>query len=61
MKIKETPKGFTCSACGRFHEYTAYVYAHCEIDLEHTCGCGAKHTILDLVAYDMDGRKAEPK
>lgn len=38
------PKGFACE-CGKFHEFCAYVYAHWNIELVHTCtpGCGAKH------------------
>jgi hypothetical protein len=38
-------KGFTCE-CGVTHGYTAYVYAHWDESLTHTCECGREHRVL---------------
>jgi hypothetical protein len=35
-------KGYTCKKCQKYHEFPAYVYAHMNIDLVHTCDCGNK-------------------
>ncbi|MFT4118712.1 hypothetical protein [Bradyrhizobium sp.] len=40
-------KGFKCRTCGKHHLFSAYVYAHADIELVHTCdNCGAKHWVL---------------
>lgn len=46
MKRDTMPKGFKCE-CGTEHPFSAYVYAHWDIRLSHTCDeCGARHNIL---------------
>lgn len=47
---KYDDKGFNCTQCKKRHEYTGYVFAHSNIELTHTCTCGAKHIIIDLTA-----------
>ena len=49
-KLSDNDKGFNCSKCKKRHEYSPYVYAHTNIELVHTCDCGAKHIIIDLNA-----------
>lgn len=49
-KSNDVPKGFACTACGKFHEFSFYVYAHTRDKLVHTCDCGARHTIVNLRA-----------
>ncbi len=45
-KASDMPKGFTCE-CGKFHEFGAYVAAHWDMILDHTCDqCGARHSVL---------------
>lgn len=34
---RNTPKGFNCTLCGKFHEFTAYVFAHWTTKLYHRC------------------------
>jgi transcription elongation factor Elf1 len=41
----DMPKGFECLACGKHHDFDAYVFAHWNESLIHTCDCGAKHDI----------------
>ena len=48
--MTDDDKGFNCSKCKKRHEYTPYVYAHTNIELIHTCDCGAKRIIIDLNA-----------
>src|SRR5688500_19736899 len=36
----QTPDGFTCKGCGKFHAFKTYVYAHWNDRLNHTCECG---------------------
>lgn len=43
---EELPKGYKCT-CGKFNEYPAYVYAHWDIELVHTCDCGKIWTICE--------------
>lgn len=39
------PKGYMC-VCGKEHEFSAYVYAHWNDKLVHTCdGCGSKNAL----------------
>jgi hypothetical protein len=47
---KELPKGYACEACGTEHRFPAYVYAHWEVRITHSCDCGAKHSVLCGVA-----------
>lgn len=50
-------KGFTCE-CGRYYAYTAYVSAHSNVTLTHTCGvryCGRKHKIFGFEAKLVRG------
>ena len=39
------PDGFTCE-CGKRHPFDAYVYAHWDVLLVHTCACGRQHDVL---------------
>lgn len=48
--IKDIPKGFNCSACGKYHEFGVYVVAHFREELIHTCECGAKHSVICCIA-----------
>lgn len=41
----DTPKGFACATCGKFHEFSGWVYAHWRERLTHTCECGARYSI----------------
>ena len=43
---RKLPKGFVCTKCDKFNEFTGYVYAHYDDMLTHTCECGAKHDII---------------
>lgn len=44
------PKSYTCK-CGAEHTYPAYVFAHWNEILTHTCEkCGAKHDVLRGIA-----------
>ena len=38
--------GFTCE-CGRQHKFGAYVNAHWNEDLTHTCACGRRHAVRE--------------
>ena len=47
MSKKELPKGFKCTTCNKEHIFPAYVYAHWDDLLIHTCDeCGAKHSVM---------------
>ena len=35
-----------CPNCDRVHALGPYVFAHWDDDLQHTCDCGHKHSIL---------------
>ena len=41
--------GYYCR-CHKFHLFHAYVYAHMNIDLIHTCSCGRQYNIFQGVA-----------
>lgn len=41
--------GFTCTKCEKWHMFSCYVAAHRDVELIHTCDCGAKHSVLDYV------------
>lgn len=34
-----------CTGCGTEHDLPAYVHAHWDDELIHTCECGAKHSV----------------
>lgn len=43
---KNLPKGFNCH-CGKYHQFSSYVYAHWKVRLRHVCeDCG---TVSDLI------------
>lgn len=44
------PKGFNCETCGKWHDFSMYVYAHTTVTLKHKCDCGAEHKIINLTA-----------
>lgn len=60
MTKPNLPKGFTCTQCGKEHEFDAYVYAHWDTLLGHTCDCGAEHGILRGVATFEPPEDAAP-
>ena len=42
----DLPKGYTC-ACGEYHKYPGYIYAHFREMIDHTCPkCRRVYTIL---------------
>lgn len=49
MSADDKPsKGFTCTtpACGEYHAFSLYVFAHWDEQLHHKCSkCGALHHI----------------
>jgi len=51
---EELPKGYDCPACGRFHRFSPWVYAHWDIAITHSCNCGVEATILMGRAYPPD-------
>lgn len=40
------PTGFKCVVCDRPNGFNDYVFAHWDIDLIFTCGCGSRYSIL---------------
>jgi len=43
--MSDKPKGFTCE-CGKVHEFSLYVFAHCGETLTHKCEkCSREHEI----------------
>ncbi|VVB52807.1 Uncharacterised protein [uncultured archaeon] len=45
MKKKTLPKSYKC-ACGKVHVHPAYLYAHWDEIITHTCDCGRKNDLL---------------
>lgn len=45
---REGVSGFSCSACGKWSPFAAYVFGHLNDMLVHTCECGAKHSVQQL-------------
>lgn len=43
--MEKVEKGYTCE-CGKFHKFSAYVYAHYDVELVHACDCGRKNTLI---------------
>lgn len=46
-------KGYTC-LCGKFNEFSAWVYAHWNEEIAHTCDCGRKNILEEgeVIEYD---------
>lgn len=59
--MPDLPKGFTCSKCGKTHEFATYVYAHWDALLTHTCDCGQVHEIIRGRAFPKRARKKRDK
>lgn len=57
--MTKIPKGYTC-ACGKFHRYTAWVYAHAHINIQHTCKCGRVNIIHRYVVIETIELKPAP-
>lgn len=57
MKMEEFPRSFNCTKCGKNHHFTAYVIAHWDDKLVHTCDCGALHNIRRGIATPIKGKK----
>ena len=46
MSERELLKGFMCK-CGKYHEYTAYYFAHYDEIMIFTCpDCGEQYSLL---------------
>lgn len=54
------PKGYTCTECGTTHVYPAYVYAHWDVPLTHTCDCLARFHIISGIASLISSTPKEP-
>ena len=54
--MNNTKTGYTCPNCQTFHEFSAYVHAHGNIILTHTCPCGEVNHLLggEVVPEDLD-------
>jgi len=58
---EDLPKGYTCTKCGAFHRFTAYVYSHWDMPLTHLCDCGVHHDIMRGTAAPVyDSKKEAP-
>lgn len=44
--MEECPKGYYCE-CGKYHEFPAWVYAHWDERLDHTCECGRRNSLFE--------------
>lgn len=53
-KNKDMPEGFKCGGCGTFHKFDAYVWAHWNERLTHTCECGV---VVDIVGGGISPHK----
>lgn len=42
----EIPRSYKCPKCGKDHTFPAYVYAHFDESIVHTCECGEKNEII---------------
>lgn len=58
--MSELAKGYTCT-CGKEHTYPAYVYAHWNIALTHTCECGLRWTIMQGIPVIENVPKMSPR
>lgn len=44
-------QGFNCETCGKWHQFSMYVFAHSRDVLKHKCdNCGAEHSIVMMHA-----------
>lgn len=59
--MSEIAKGYTCKTCGKFNEFSAYVYSHWYETLTHICDCQAKHDIRRGIAVQISKGKKPPK
>lgn len=51
-------RGFCCGSCSKEHFFGVYVAAHANEPLQHTCDCGAQHTVLRYrVTLDKRGKR----
>ena len=48
--------GFHCTNCNEACMFSAYVAAHWDIELIHTCQCGTKHAVLRRTATRLNHR-----
>jgi hypothetical protein len=53
-------KGFNCE-CGKYHQFSVYVFAHTHVELTHTCDCGRKHMIFNLEVIDGETNEQDHK
>lgn len=51
-KISPTPAGFICTKCGKRNEFGAYVAAHYQEKLIHTCECGKRSSVQHYCVTD---------
>lgn len=40
VRLAGERKGHVCPKCKKIHHWPMYVFAHRELSLSHTCGCG---------------------
>ena len=59
MSSAKPSSSYVCTKCGKEHAFPAYVYAHWDMEVIHTCDCGAKHVLLRGVAR-VQATAAEP-
>ena len=43
---RDGAKRWQCMQCNKEHVLGPYVFAHWDDDLQHTCDCGHKHSVL---------------
>jgi len=60
-KNEDGQKGFVCSRCDKYHDFSMYVFAHWNQELEHKCDCGARHSIQRGIAIALDKRRDDGK
>ena len=61
-EVSEIAKGYFCKTCDKWHEFSAYVYAHSFVRLMHKCDdCGAEHKILNCKAKQIKRGKVGRK
>ena len=52
--MREPAKGYNCKTCGKWHDFSPYVYAHSFVDLTHKCDdCGAEYRIRNCTARQI--------
>jgi hypothetical protein len=55
VHVNEVRTGHICPKCGFHHEWSAYVYAHWDIALEHHCQCHTVTVLKSGVIKEIDG------